>query len=150
MHTNCSPSQEMFPGPNCSSRRVLQLPRTSVDLISTQTLRSAAPRPPPPIRLQGLVPQPSLSPGILCPPPRAGPSHSFKLFLCHGSAQSGTPAGEVSSFLRNSEVRGLSLPPAEMDRPKPKVFPVGHCCPSLGMRALEAGSGRLSVPPSIR
>ncbi|XP_055275553.1 methylenetetrahydrofolate reductase (NADPH) isoform X1 [Moschus berezovskii] len=36
-----------------------------------------------------------------------------------------------------------------MDRPKPKVFPVGHCCPSLGMRALEAGSGRLSVPPSI-
>ncbi|XP_040119382.1 methylenetetrahydrofolate reductase isoform X3 [Oryx dammah] len=36
-----------------------------------------------------------------------------------------------------------------MERPKPKVFPVGHCCPSLGMRALEAGSGRLSVPPSI-
>ncbi|XP_024831848.1 methylenetetrahydrofolate reductase (NADPH) isoform X3 [Bos javanicus] len=36
-----------------------------------------------------------------------------------------------------------------MDCPKPKVFPVGHCCPSLGMRASEAGSGRLSVPPSI-
>nr|XP_020750664.1 methylenetetrahydrofolate reductase isoform X5 [Odocoileus virginianus texanus] len=36
-----------------------------------------------------------------------------------------------------------------MDRPKPKVFPVGHCCPSLGMRASEAGSRRFSVPPSI-
>uniref|UniRef100_A0A8C9BTN4 Methylenetetrahydrofolate reductase n=2 Tax=Phocoena sinus TaxID=42100 RepID=A0A8C9BTN4_PHOSS len=36
-----------------------------------------------------------------------------------------------------------------MDRPKPRVLPAGHCCPSLGMRAWEAGSARFSVPPSI-
>ncbi|XP_036901110.1 methylenetetrahydrofolate reductase isoform X2 [Sturnira hondurensis] len=36
-----------------------------------------------------------------------------------------------------------------MDLPKPEVLPAGHCCPSLGMQALEAGIVSLSVPPSI-
>ncbi|XP_035881211.1 methylenetetrahydrofolate reductase isoform X1 [Phyllostomus discolor] len=36
-----------------------------------------------------------------------------------------------------------------MDLPNPEVLPAGHCWPSLGMRALEAGIVSLSVPPSI-
>ncbi|XP_029332448.1 methylenetetrahydrofolate reductase isoform X1 [Mus caroli] len=37
-----------------------------------------------------------------------------------------------------------------MNRQKAKVLPAGHCYPSLGMWAPEAGCVRLSVPPSIR
>ncbi|XP_045714854.1 methylenetetrahydrofolate reductase isoform X5 [Phyllostomus hastatus] len=36
-----------------------------------------------------------------------------------------------------------------MDLLNPEVLPAGHCWPSLGMRALEAGIVSLSVPPSI-
>ncbi|XP_034358929.1 methylenetetrahydrofolate reductase (NADPH) isoform X1 [Arvicanthis niloticus] len=36
-----------------------------------------------------------------------------------------------------------------MNHQKAKVFPAGHCYPSLGMWASEAGLLRLSVPPSI-
>ncbi|XP_075801789.1 methylenetetrahydrofolate reductase (NADPH) isoform X2 [Microtus pennsylvanicus] len=37
-----------------------------------------------------------------------------------------------------------------MNRRKARVLPAGHCYPSLGMWASEAGRVRLSVPPSIR
>ncbi|XP_012975480.1 methylenetetrahydrofolate reductase isoform X2 [Mesocricetus auratus] len=37
-----------------------------------------------------------------------------------------------------------------MSRREAKVLPAGHCYPSLGMWASEAGCVRLSVPPSIR
>ncbi|XP_075801788.1 methylenetetrahydrofolate reductase (NADPH) isoform X1 [Microtus pennsylvanicus] len=36
-----------------------------------------------------------------------------------------------------------------MNRRKARVLPAGHCYPSLGMWASEAGRVRLSVPPSI-
>ncbi|XP_036204265.1 methylenetetrahydrofolate reductase isoform X4 [Myotis myotis] len=36
-----------------------------------------------------------------------------------------------------------------MDHLEPEVLPARHCCPSLGMQALEAGIMRFSVPPSI-
>ena len=97
----------------------------------------------------GLVPQPSLSPGILRPPPCAGPSHSFKLFLCHGSAQSGTPAGEGSSFLRNSEVRGLSLPWRRWTAQNPRSSQWGTAAPpwECELRRLAA-EGSQCHPPS--
>ncbi|XP_074236160.1 methylenetetrahydrofolate reductase (NADPH) isoform X4 [Saimiri boliviensis] len=36
-----------------------------------------------------------------------------------------------------------------MDHRKARVLPAGHYCPSLGIRASQAGSVRFSVPPSI-
>lgn len=79
------------------------------------------------------------------PLPYAGPSCSSKLFLSHCSAHEGyTRRG---SFLFPAQ-SGSKL--AEMDHLKPEVLPARHCSPSLGMRALEAGIMRFSVPPSIR